>query len=122
MTVKEWYRVLVEKNVTKHEIDDEGRMELVPCKIEERYPLHDWSESYRLCRLQGLDPEIKSFLFKLVHQLLPSKERVHHLTPTSCAGVSLVIMRTTFIYSISAARTERLGKQFSGWPRLMTEI
>ena len=83
MTVKEWYRVLVEKNVTKHEIDDAGRMELVPCKIEERYPLHDWSESYRLCRLQGLDPEIKSFLFKLVHQLLPSKERVHHLTPTS---------------------------------------
>jgi hypothetical protein len=81
--IKEWYRVLVEKNVTNHEIDDEGRMELVPCKIEERYPLHDWSESYRLCRLQGLDPEIKSFLFKLVHQLLPSKERVHHLTPTS---------------------------------------
>ena len=30
MDVKEWYRVLVEKNVTKHEIDDEGRMELVP--------------------------------------------------------------------------------------------
>ena len=83
MTVKEWYRVLLEKNVTKHEIDEEGRMELIPCKVEERNPQFEWSETYRLCRLKGLDSETKSFLFKLVHQLLPSKERVHHLTPTS---------------------------------------
>ena len=35
MTVKEWYRVLLEKNMTKHAIDEEGRAH-IPCKIEEK--------------------------------------------------------------------------------------
>ena len=83
MSVKEWYQHLLEKNVTKREIDDEGRTELIPCKVEERDPAVSWSESYRLSRLKGLSPEDKSFLFKLIHTLLPSKERLHHLTPTT---------------------------------------
>ena len=82
MSVKEWYRFLVERNVTMREVDEEGRRELIPCKIEERNPDFPWSESYRLCRVKGLSPENKSFLFKLLHTLLPSKERLHHLTPT----------------------------------------
>ena len=83
MSVKDWYRVLVEKNVTRRDIYLEGRTELIPCKIEEKYPLITWNECYRLSRLKGLSPETKSFLFKLTHLLLPSKERVHHLTPTA---------------------------------------
>ena len=69
--------------MTRRDIGLEGRTEIIPCKIEEQYPLIAWSESYRLCRLKGLNPDTKSFLFKLVHLLLPSKERVHHLTPTA---------------------------------------
>ena len=42
-----------------------------------------WGESYRLSRLHGLSPDMKSFLFKMIHTLLPSRERVHHLTPAS---------------------------------------
>ena len=38
---------------------------------------------YRLSRLRGLSPESKSFLFRMIHTLLPSRERVHHLTQTS---------------------------------------
>ena len=83
ISVKDWYKVLVEKNVTRRDIDEEGRSELIPCKVEEKHPDIAWSESYRLCRLKGLNPSTKSFLFKLVHLLLPSKERVHHLTPTA---------------------------------------
>ena len=83
MSVKEWYRLLLEKNVTMREIDDEGRMELIPCKVEEREPEVFWSESFRISRLHGLSPQNKSFLFRLIHTLLPSKERVHHLTPTT---------------------------------------
>ena len=48
-----------------------------------RDPAVSRSESYRLSRLKGLSPEDKSFLFKLIHTLLPSKERLHHLTPTT---------------------------------------
>ena len=83
MSVKDWYRLLVEKNVTRRDVDEEGRSELVPCKVEEKYPDVPWDESYRLSRLIGLSPDDKSFLFKLVHVLLPSKERVHHLSPNT---------------------------------------
>ena len=38
-----------------------------------------WKESYRLCRLPGLSPDSKSFLFKLIHTLIPSNERLNHL-------------------------------------------
>ena len=65
------------------EVDNEGRREMIPCKIEERDPTITWTDSYSLCRLKGLSPDSKSFLFKLVHTLLPSKERIHHMTATS---------------------------------------
>ena len=80
MTVKEWYRLLLEKNVTMREIDQEGRLELIPCKVEEKDPTVFWAESYRISRLQGLSPDSKSFLFRLVHTLLPSRDRLHHLS------------------------------------------
>ena len=83
MSVKEWYLLLVEQNVTKREVDQEGRMEMIPCRVEEKYPEVCWPEVYRISRLPGLSPDSKSFLFKLIHELLPSKERIHHLTPAS---------------------------------------
>ena len=42
-----------------------------------------WNESYRISRLKGLSPDNKSFLFKLIHTLLPSRERVHHVSPAT---------------------------------------
>ena len=79
MSTKEWYRLLLEKNVTKREIDQEGRLELIPCRVEEKEPQVFWSESYRISRLTGLSPGSKSFLFRLLHTLIPSRERVHQL-------------------------------------------
>ena len=79
MSVKQWYRLLLEKSVTRREVDLDGRTELIPCRVEERFPEVTWEESYRLCRLPGLSPDSKSFLFKLIHTLLPSNERLHHL-------------------------------------------
>ena len=80
MTIKEWNKFILEQKVTMREVDDEGRTELIPCKVELREPDVFWGESYRISRLQGLDPEDKSFLLRLIHTLLPSKERIHHLT------------------------------------------
>ena len=72
MSVKEWYQLLVEQNVTKREVDQEGRMEMIPCRVEEKYPEVCWAESYRISRLPGLSPDGNSFLFRLKHELLPS--------------------------------------------------
>ena len=44
MSVKEWYLLLLEKNVTRREVDQEGRTELIPCSVEEKYPKVFWSE------------------------------------------------------------------------------
>ena len=78
MSVKQWYLLLVEQNVTRREVDQDGRTELIPCRVEEKNPEVVWPESYRICRLPGLSPASKSFLFRHIHTLLPSKERLHH--------------------------------------------
>ena len=83
MSVKHRYKCILERNVVKQEFDDESRQELIPCKVEFDFPNVFWSESYRISRLHGLSPATKSFLFKLIHGLLPSKERLHHLTPAT---------------------------------------
>ena len=49
MTVKQWYRHLVEKQVTMVTVDEEGRMLPRLCKVEEREPQHDW---IRACSLK----------------------------------------------------------------------
>jgi hypothetical protein len=79
MSVKMWTRYLLEETVTTRPVDDEGRREQVPCRVEEKLPTVPWGESYRLLRQKGISVQHKSFLYKLVHELLPSKERVSHI-------------------------------------------
>ena len=71
------------------DIDDDGRKELVPCRVEEREPDVHWSESYRILRLKGISPSQKSLLFCLIHELLPSKERVSHIMPANSPACNL---------------------------------
>ena len=52
-------------------------------KIEEREPGNDWNRSFYVARLRGLSPAIKSFNFKLLHRILPCKERLSQLLPTT---------------------------------------
>ena len=67
--------------VTMREVDYEWRMELIPCKVEERKPAIFWNESYRISRLLG--PQSKSFLFRLINTLLTSRKREHDLIPST---------------------------------------
>ena len=120
MTVKEWYRLLLEKNKTMRQVD-QGRMELVPCKVEEKEPLVFWGESYRISRLHGLSSDSKSFLFKMIHTLLPSKERIHRLLHHS-VGATLVNMRHTCISSLCVQKTTWQLKLYSDVYKLTTEI
>ena len=79
MTSKQWYTYLLEEKVTMEEMDEDGRRQLKKCRIEILYPDNDWQKSYQLCRLRGLSTEIRSFCFKLVHQILPFKDRTSQL-------------------------------------------
>ena len=81
MTEKEWYTLLLEENCTMEMVGD--REEFIKCRVERVSPGTDWENSWRLARLPGLGPDNTSFLFSLLHQILPTKERVARTKPNA---------------------------------------
>ena len=71
------------------DINEEGRKELVPCRIDLSYRNTSWDESYRLSRLRGLTPAEKSLLFCIIHELLPSNHRMSRVNPATNPSCSL---------------------------------
>ena len=82
MTTSQWTKVLVEVNVTMTTQPDTTRS-FTPCRAELAHPGNNWELTWHYARLKGLGPEHTSFLWKLVHLLLPVKERVHRLSPAT---------------------------------------
>ena len=88
VTVKQWCQLLLESGATHTSEDHDSPAVLIPSKFEESNPSTDFKVSYRLARQFGLTPEEKSFVFKMIQNLLPTKERLHRSgkSPTpSCA-------------------------------------
>ena len=52
-------------------------------KAELRSPGTDWELSWSLSRLKGLGSEAASFLWKLLHCILPTEERLSRILPNS---------------------------------------
>ena len=82
MTERQWYQLLLEDTCTMEEMDG-GHRRLIQCRVERINPETDWERSWRLARLPGLGPENTSFLFKMMHHLLPTQERVSKTKPGS---------------------------------------
>lgn len=55
---------------------------LITTMIEMMFPKVPWCLSYRLVRLHGLTPELKGFLWRMVHCLLLTRDRLHRLHKT----------------------------------------
>ena len=79
MSTKDWYRLLLEDNVLMSKPDDHSPPSLLPTRVEALSPENDWPETWRLCRIRGLESRLTTFLFKLLHQLLPTQDRVHRI-------------------------------------------
>ena len=60
-----------------------GSQDYIPCRVERASPGADWETCWRLARLSGLGPDNTSFLFKLIHQILPTQERISRTKPNS---------------------------------------
>jgi hypothetical protein len=88
MTTSQWSAFLVEENVTMTTLPDSTR-EFIQCKAELAQPSNDWQQTWYLARLKGLGPEHTSFLWKLVHLLLPVKQRIHRLSPVTSPTCTL---------------------------------
>ena len=82
MTTAEWYRVLLELEVTM--VDTEtNSMEYRKSRSELSSPSTDWELTWGRARLKGLGSEATSFLWKLLHHILPTEERVARILPNS---------------------------------------
>ena len=79
MSEKDWTRVLTEDFITMQVNPITNTKEFIPCKSELANPNTDWQLSWSLCRQQGIHPDMASFLWKLLHNLLSTQERLHRL-------------------------------------------
>ena len=80
MTSRQWYFQLLEDNVT---MDTSTPRKFISSRAEALTPDIDWKRIWRLARLKGLTPDQTSFLWRLLHQLLPTLSRVHRMTPNT---------------------------------------
>ena len=82
MSLREWYQHLLSESLTVRE-ESGAPGNFIPCRVEVQQPLNDWSYAWKLARLPGLGSEHITFLWRLVHNILPTKERVNRLTPAT---------------------------------------
>ena len=82
MTTSQWTKELVEVHVTMTTQPDNTRS-FTPCRAELAQPGNNWELTWHYARLKGLGPDHTSFLWKLVHMLLPVKDRLHRLSPAT---------------------------------------
>ena len=73
MTCRDWYHFLMSSEL--EEPGPDGEMRLIPSGVEMQMPQNDWTHSWALARTKGLSSSSLSFLWKLLHQLLPTRER-----------------------------------------------
>ena len=79
MSIKEWYYSLLEDKLLMSPANDNSPAMLLPVRAETLSPSTNWPNSWKLARLNGLESDLSSFLFKLLHRLLPTQDRVFRL-------------------------------------------
>ena len=93
MMIKDWYRFIMSSLLYEPETET-----LVPCRVEIRNPLNDWVKCWTLARLKGLSSVSSSYLWQLLHQLLPALRSKIMLiynvnAPTKCEQLYMPVLR-----------------------------
>ena len=78
LSLKLWYKVLLE-NYILTETDDNGFRFDRLCKIEREHPGVDWERTWALASIPGLESCDYTFLWRMIHNILPTQERLHRL-------------------------------------------
>ena len=73
-----WYRVLLETYVTA-ETDEQGFTFEKRCKTEREHPAIDWEQTWNLACIKGLESSEYTFLWKMIHNLLPTQQRLNRI-------------------------------------------
>ena len=81
MSEKKGYQLYLEDHFTMEGQGDQCCF--ISTRTEMESPNTDWDRSWRLARLRGLGPDNTTFLFKLGHKLLATRERQNRTNPSS---------------------------------------
>ena len=76
LSIKQWYRLLLEDKILMKAATEEAPTALLPLRCEELHPNNDWEQVWANLRMKGLGSELVSFQLKLLHNLLPTQERI----------------------------------------------
>ena len=79
MSIKEWYTVLLEDKIIMSPANENSAAALIHISIETLHPDTDWPATWSLVRMKGLGSDLISFQFKMLHRLLPTRQRVARL-------------------------------------------
>ena len=90
LTEGQWYKLLTEDKITMEVVEGQSR-QLMSCRVELASPTTDWEVTWRRARLKGLGPELTSFLFKVLHQLLATKKGLPGPTPQSARAAKHLV-------------------------------
>ena len=80
MTEKQWYTLMLEDCCTM-EVREGGSRQFILCRAELTSTSTNWEHSWSRVRLKGLGSVFSTFLFQLMHKLLPTKERLSRTSP-----------------------------------------
>ena len=76
MTTRQWYHFLLNQDLLKIQEYDGGPVVYRQCRVERLSPHLDWSTIWKRIRLSSLSSNTMSFVWKLMHHLLPTEERI----------------------------------------------
>ena len=79
MTTEQWYKVMLEDQVLKIPTNENTPSTCITIRVEELSPQTDWKATWSIARAKGLDSELTAFIFKLLHCLLPTQDRVSRI-------------------------------------------
>lgn len=113
MSSGDWYKVLVENNLTMVSAKDRT---LKPCKAELLNPAVNWEQTWSLACLGGLSSDDKTFLWKMLHNILPTQERLHRMGMKNAPSPNCTFCSSNEVENLAHAFiTCPLNKQVSDW-------
>ena len=72
MSVKQWYHFFLTR-------ENDRNPNLAVCRVERIYSDANWDEIWSAYRMPCLSPATRSFLFKMLHELLPTEQRLNRI-------------------------------------------
>ena len=87
MKGKHWYQLLLDKRILKEENEEHDGYTQIKCKVELAHPLINWERSWKLARLPGLSSISITFLWQMLHNILPTRQRLNQVTRTVLSPV-----------------------------------